>query len=350
MVVAPAAAAGYPKNVATVAHPGPAETAAQFCWRVLADVSRSFAVVIRELPHPLSDAVAVSYLLCRIADSVEDSSLPLAQKQAQLRRLPAVLDDPLRSEAFAPQTIGGTYRELLSRPEAVFETYRALEPRARAAIHACVAEMCGGMAEWTGRTIETVGDQDRYCYYVAGVVGKLLTELFWVYGLVSRQVADRLAAHAVEFGLALQKINILRDVRSDLEEGRCYWPEELMRKHGTGRESLLDPARSQAALAVMDDLISNVVPYCVRAVQYIELLPAARFKLRSFCAIPLFMATATARVCQGNADVVLAGEPVKITRAEAKRIVLKAKLMGWSNAYVRRWFRRDVAQLARRSH
>ena len=74
--------------MATVAHSEPAESAAQFCWRVLADVSRSFAVVIRELPHPLNDAVMVSYLLCRIADSVEDSSLPLTEKQNQLRRLP----------------------------------------------------------------------------------------------------------------------------------------------------------------------------------------------------------------------------------------------------------------------
>jgi farnesyl-diphosphate farnesyltransferase len=331
--------------VATVAHSEPAESAAQFCWRVLADVSRSFAVVIRELPHPLNDAVMVSYLLCRIADSVEDSSLPLTEKQNQLRRLPAVLDDHHPGETFAVFSVPETYRELMARPEAVFGTYRALDHRARAAIRTCVAEMCEGMAEWTGRTIETIADQDRYCYYVAGVVGKLLTELFYVYGQVSRELADRLAMHAVEFGLALQKINILRDVRADMQEGRCYWPEELLRKHGTSRASLLDPAKTQAALAVIDDLVRDVVPYCARALLYVELLPATRNKLRSFCAIPLFMATATARVCQANADVVLADSPVKISRAEAKRIVLRAKLLGWSNAYLRRWFRRDVAAL-----
>src|SRR5437868_6176588 len=175
--------------VATVAHSEPAESAAQFCWRVLADVSRSFAVVIRQLPHPLNDAVMVSYLLCRIADSVEDSSLSLPEKQIQLRRLPAVLDDESAGETFSIYSISETYRELLARSEAVFETYRGLEPRARISIHACVAEMCEGMAEWTERNIETIEDQNHYCYYVAGVVGKLLTELFYVYCQVSRRIA-----------------------------------------------------------------------------------------------------------------------------------------------------------------
>jgi len=331
--------------VATVVHPESAESPAHFCWRVLGNVSRSFAVVIRELPAGLNDAVMVSYLLCRIADSVEDSSLPLTRKQEQLRRLPRVLDDENGAETFVVESVPEIYRELLSCPEAVFEYYRSFRQPARAAIHACVAEMCDGMAEWTGRPIKTIEDQDRYCYYVAGVVGKLLTELFYVYGQVSRATADQLSNHAVEFGLALQKINILRDVRADMQEGRCYWPESLMEKHATNRSELLDPVGTQAALGVIEDLVKDVIPYCAHALDYIELLPVTRFKLRSFCAIPLFMATATARVCRGNPEVVLAQTPVKITRREAKSIVLRSKLLGWCDVYLRRWFRKDVSRL-----
>jgi len=333
--------------VATIAPPQPAESSAHFCWRVLANVSRSFAVVIRELPGGLNDAVMVSYLLCRIADSVEDSSLSLARKQEQLRRLPKVLDDENGAETFVLESVPEIYRELLSRPGAVFEHYRSFSQPTRAAIHACVAEMCEGMAEWTGRTITTIKDQDRYCYYVAGVVGKLLTELFYLHGQVSRATADQLATHAVEFGLALQKINILRDVRADMQEGRCYWPEKLMEKHGTSRSGLLNPTSTQAAIGVMEDLIKDVIPYCAHALRYIELLPVTRFKLRSFCAIPLFMATATARVCRGNPDVVLANTPVKITRREAKSIVLRSNLLGWCNPYLRKWFRADAEKLTR---
>jgi farnesyl-diphosphate farnesyltransferase len=177
-------------------------------------------------------------------------------------------------------------------------------------------------------------------------VGKLLTDLFCVYGLVDRSTADQLSLHAVEFGLALQKINILRDLRADMLEGRCYWPEELMNRHGISKGELLDPMRIEASVAVLDDLVRDVVPYCRRALHYIELLPP-RLQLRSFCAIPLFMALATARVCRGNPNVMLSDSPVKIPRAEAKRIVFRSKVLGWCNPYLRHWFNRDATALDR---
>jgi farnesyl-diphosphate farnesyltransferase len=43
-----------------------------FCYDVLNRVSRSFAVVIQQLPQPLRDAVCVFYLVLRGLDTVED--------------------------------------------------------------------------------------------------------------------------------------------------------------------------------------------------------------------------------------------------------------------------------------
>ena len=331
--------------VATATYPRTAVEAQQFCWRVLPDVSRSFAAVIRQMPGGAADAVMVSYLLCRLADSIEDSSLPVAEKQRRLRLFPQQLEERAGAPEFVLESISATYRELLSRPDAVFACYRSLPAEARAAIFACVEEMSDGMAEWTARSIVTIADQDNYCYYVAGVVGKLLTRLFRVYGMVSAALETELAKRAVQFGLALQKVNILRDVRADMLEGRCYWPEELMRKHGLDAQHLLDPAETQRAVRVLNELIVDVQPYFAAALEYIELLPRTELRLRSFCAIPLFMATATARVCRNNPDVFLADEPVKIARSEAKRIVARAKMFGWSNGYLRRWFRQDIREL-----
>ena len=337
----------YSGAVGTAINPSPSiEEAQQFCWRVLPNVSRSFAAVIRQMPPGAADAVMVSYLLCRVADSIEDSSLPLAEKQLRLRRFPPQVEQRGHVPQFAVSSIAPVYRELLSRPEAVFVCYRGLNEEARAAILDCVQEMSDGMAEWTARTIVTIADQDSYCYYVAGVVGKLLTRLFRIYGMVSRELEVELAKRAMQFGLALQKVNILRDVRADMQEGRCYWPEELMRKHSLDAQHLLDPAQTARAVLVLNDLIADVQPYFAAALEYIELLPRTQLRLRSFCAIPLFMATATARVCRSNPDVFLADEPVKIPRSEAKRIVARSKMFGWSNAYLQRWFRSDLAALA----
>jgi farnesyl-diphosphate farnesyltransferase len=335
--------------VATAVHRETTESAAQFCWRALDGVSRSFAAVIRQLPPGPADAVMVSYLLCRIADSIEDSNLPTTDKQAHLRRLPAQIEEPTAGKAQPPEfvlnSVPQVYRELLSRPEAVFEIYRALPGDARAAILACVQEMSDGMALWTARSIETIADQNDYCYYVAGVVGKLLTELFRVYGMVSAQLAAELMKHAVQFGLALQKVNILRDVRADWHDGRFYWPQALLRNHGIAApQQLFEPVHAKAALGALNDLVADVLPYFADALQYTTLLPR-NSRLRSFCAIPLFMATATARVCRDNPNVLLQDEPVKIARSEAKKIVLQSKMFGWSNAYLRRWYRRDLALL-----
>src|ERR1051325_660646 len=63
------------------------------CWRILPLVSRSFAVVIRWLPRGLDDAVMVSYLLCRIADTLEDSVRNVAEKRRQLARFADSLDE-----------------------------------------------------------------------------------------------------------------------------------------------------------------------------------------------------------------------------------------------------------------
>ena len=40
--------------------------------RILAGVSRTFALTIPELPDPLVHVVGNAYLLCRLADTIED--------------------------------------------------------------------------------------------------------------------------------------------------------------------------------------------------------------------------------------------------------------------------------------
>src|SRR5689334_14852294 len=50
-----------------------ARDAAAFCQAILPAVSRTFALGIRALPGALGQAVLDAYLLCRVADTVEDA-------------------------------------------------------------------------------------------------------------------------------------------------------------------------------------------------------------------------------------------------------------------------------------
>jgi len=308
------------------------------CWQILPDVSRSFAMVIRWLPRGLDDAVMISYLLCRIADTLEDSVREVGEKRRQLARFADTLDEgrpEIPLDAFP-----ATYLCLMTRTDDVLAAYRALPGHARAIIRSRVREMCEGMAKWSDRPIVTFADQNDYCYYVAGLVGLMLTDLFHSYGHVSDRDKALLTPLAVDFGLALQKVNILRDLREDLLEDRCYWPSEVMGRHGVDAGSILKPEHVDASLAVMRDMVDEHWSYLEAALRYLTLLPMSAFRLRIFCAIPLFMAVATIRRCEGNSVVFLGPRPVKIPRRQARAILVRSLSLGTCNNYLQSWYRR----------
>ena len=71
---------------------------------------------------------------------------------------------------------------------------------------------------------DTWDDLRAYCYKVASAVGLILIE---IYGYEDR--AARL--HAIDFGIQMQLINILRDLNDDYENGRIYLPLESLTSH-----------------------------------------------------------------------------------------------------------------------
>ena len=65
------------KRMADNAKKLPKEPNLAFCYDMLNKVSRSFAIVIQQLPHELQDAVCIFYLVLRALDTVEDDMLSL---------------------------------------------------------------------------------------------------------------------------------------------------------------------------------------------------------------------------------------------------------------------------------
>src|SRR5437764_10121712 len=79
------------------------EQANAFCQEILPSVSRTFALSIRLLPGDLGSAVRDAYLLCRIADTVEDAPGLSAQEKASLLDALAVCFD---DSALVPEFTG----------------------------------------------------------------------------------------------------------------------------------------------------------------------------------------------------------------------------------------------------
>ena len=181
-------------------------------------------------------------------------------------------------------------------------------------------EMCGGMAKFALRqeaalssgwfTLESVADLDEYCYYVAGIVGKLLTNLFAADTcLISDARKAEMQKLDVSFGLALQVANIVKDCVEDSTRRVCFVPEEICRRHGFAHSyEMFDvpAAGSDGAsvefradfnarrAAVMGELVAKAWKHLDDAIAYTKLVPNVKMRTRLFCLWPLFMATVRA--------------------------------------------------------
>lgn len=122
--------------------------------------------------------------------------------------------------------------------------------------------------EWP---IETYTDLRRYCYQVAGTVGRAMS---YVLGATSPQALDA----AEQLGVAMQLTNILRDIGGDLARGRVYLPAEELLAYGLTRDDLARLARQrhhhdQRFLALMRFQVERARVYYSRGMSGIWLLP-----------------------------------------------------------------------------
>ncbi len=314
---------------------------------ILPRVSRTFALGIKLLPARLEAPVRLGYLLCRIADTVEDDLALSPERKAELfDAFLAGLDDERQSDAFGAcareLSASDDYRELVALSASVFAMYRLLDARSRAILRAWVREMIGGMRRFVlrhrgGIRIGSLAEFHEYCYYVAGTVGHLLSELWQAHsGLIGPRTFARLEADCEAFGEALQTINILKDVAWDAErENAIYIPADLLAAAGSGHDALLRHERRAASHDALAPLLRLAQDDLERAVRYIEALPAAALRIRLFCVLPVLFAVATMRELERSDAMLVPGGSVKIARAEVQALVVAASGSTLTNASLR---------------
>ncbi len=170
--------------------------------RITRDRAKNFAYGIMVLPRDKRRAIAAIYAFAREVDDVADGELPLEQKREQLEALRASLDtapsDAMSTALHDARTRFGIPRDALA------------------------ALVDGGLQDLEQSRYATFDDLRRYCEKVAGAVGVACVA---VYG------SDDVE-RAMTLGIALQLINIMRDVAEDLELGRVYLPQDELARFG----------------------------------------------------------------------------------------------------------------------
>jgi squalene monooxygenase len=307
-----------------------------FCKESLYAVSRTFSKPIAMLPGELEVAVTLGYLLCRIADTIEDHpAVPRGRKDELFASFLATLEqsaDPkLLAEAF--DDIEGEDAELalVRQFPRVMRVFTGLGERLQIIVARWVAEMARGMNLYTHRepgadgfvALYTIEDLERYCYYVAGTVGHMLTELFAESvgrGLDERAVA-KLRDNAEAFGAGLQLVNILKDVTDDRARRWSFVPRAACERVGLRIDNLTAHEHRERAHHAVAPLFDVARAKLDRALEYALSIPPEEKGIRLFCLLPLWMAALTLVHARGNDAMFVVGDEVKISRQAVEQVI-----------------------------
>ncbi|WP_028775921.1 squalene/phytoene synthase family protein [Shimazuella kribbensis] len=256
-------------------------------FHILEKTSRTFFIPISYLTDGLKEAVASAYLCMRAIDEIEDHpELPADVKYKLLTTTSTLLKEEKLDEEKLMSAYQAYHAHLPEVTLRLADWLKMCPSGLKKRITDATSVMALGMAEWVNKDwqIQTEEDLDDYTYYVAGLVGVMLSDI-WEWHDETK--TDRKLA--IAFGRGLQSVNILRNRAEDKDRGVSFFPNDWE------EEDMFAYARRNLALG--DTYIESLNPGSVM----------------HFCQIPLALA-------HGTLDGLMQGKE-KISRAEVKEIV-----------------------------
>jgi farnesyl-diphosphate farnesyltransferase len=316
-------------------------------YKILNSVSRTFALTIPQLPAQLCQIVANAYLLCRIIDTIEDEpNLTATQKQyfskIFLQVIEGKTDPKLLSRDLHPYLSSYTLeaeKELIFNIPIIISITHKFSVSQQGYLYNCVNIMSKGMNKFQQKScINNLSEMEQYCYYVAGVVGEMLTNLFCDYSPEIAKHQTRLKELAPSFGQGLQMTNILKDIWEDKQRGICWLPQDVFTETGFELKNLsakqYDPAFGEG-LAKLIAIANNKLK---QALDYILLIPKQEKGIRRFCLWALGMAILTLKRINKQPNFTCS-QQVKISRNSVRMTILLSNMLTCNDRSLRIIFR-----------
>ena len=154
--------------------------------------------------------MVVFYLVLRALDTIEDDMKAFADNKEKIYQLENFYEQALENKYWNMTAVGEAHEaELLENFYKVTRVFKDLRPEAQVVIKDICKKMGGGMAEFVAKDLgegtKSIAEYDRYCHFVAGLVGEGLSRLFSESGLESPKVAQEMEL-ADSMGKFLQKV------------------------------------------------------------------------------------------------------------------------------------------------
>ncbi|MAR14345.1 MAG: squalene synthase [Chloroflexi bacterium] len=173
------------------------------CEQVTKNQARNFYYAFITLPMRKKRAIYTAYAFCRICDDAVDNNESIIEKKRLLNTIEDNLKSGINSDILTLQN-----DPIILATCAIIKEFDISEQYFFDVID-------GVRMDIEFKSFATFEDVKDYCYKVASVIGLICITIF---GYTNPKAKD----YAIDFGLAMQLTNILRDIPDDLAENRCY--------------------------------------------------------------------------------------------------------------------------------
>ncbi len=153
---------------------------------------------------------------------------------------------------------------------------------------------------------------DWYTFSIAGCVGRYWVKIF--------ELNHHLDSLAVEYGKALQRINILRDFREDWQRGRVYWPKTRLAEYEIED---VEPWRSTRWSEAVSAYIRETQLQLRYGANFCDAIPYSKWRLRFASMMPLLIGQSTLALIEDKMDFDSTTK-MKIKRKNVRRLIWKA--------------------------
>lgn len=232
-----------------VATPEQIEHAYEVVAKATKAASSNFYYAFITLPADKRNSVYAGYAFCRLADDIVDDGEYGDGAGEALDSLRVKLADAYDGRAEGDMWI------------ALGDTLRRYPIDQRHLLN--IVDGC--RMDLNGATYETFDDLVKYCKLVASATGLALIEVFGYED-------DRAVEYATDLGIALQLINILRDITEDLEIGRVYLPARELAEYGVSVDDLRNRRATPEFKRFMKFQVGRARKYLASGVRLFPLL------------------------------------------------------------------------------
>lgn len=324
-------------------------THSAFQSAMLQRVSRTYALTIPQLPDGLREVITNAYLLCRIADTIEDEpDLSPSRMQEFLELFLEVVEGRAEAEPFARElrtrlshATPAEEHDLVAETARVVRITHGFRAAQRRPLERCLRIMAHGMVEFrplrANGGLKDMQHLKSYCYHVAGGVGEMLADLYCDHSPEIAARRDELNSLSVWYGEGLQMTNVLKDVWEDYRRGVCWLPRDVFGGAGVDLRKLSTERRKPGFAMGLDELVAATHGHLDMGLRFILAIPAQETGIRRHMLWTLGLAVLTLRRVHSCRRFRAAGE-IRLSPLAVRAMLAGATAAAHSDVALRAFF------------